>query len=114
MALPASKPNPLDTSVQIDGTQLLQAGTSESIGSNDHVDLAGTSSGVEGHPTITTGAVNEPAMELDESVTPQRGTTLNPVAMPFSPNLNAIVRPRVLPARNRGRPPWQTTGQWIM
>ena len=41
------------------------------------MDLTGTSSG-EGNPVSTICAVNEPAMAVDESVTSQVGTTLNP------------------------------------
>ena len=113
MALPASKPNPLDTSLQIDGSQLLPAGTPESIRNTDQEDLTGTSSGGS-NPASTTGAVNKPAMASDESVTSQGGISLNPDAIPFSPSPGDIAQPRVLPARNRRRPPWQTSEQWIM
>ena len=80
MALPASKPNPLDTSLQIDGSQLLPAGTPESIRNTDQVNLTGTSSGGS-NPASTTGAVNKPAMASDEPVTSQGGISL--ILMPF-------------------------------
>ena len=113
MALPASKPNHLDTSLQIDGFQPLPAGTPESIRNTDQVDLTGTSSG-ESNPTSTTGAVNKPAMASDETVTSHEGTSPNPDVMPFSPSPGVIGQPRVLPARNRRRPSCQTSDQWIM
>ena len=44
MALPASKPNPLDTSVLIDGTQPSPADTTTSIENPEQEDLVGSSS----------------------------------------------------------------------
>ena len=76
---PTLKPNSLDTSVQIDGTQPLAAGTSASIGNTDQadLDLAGTSSGDEENSNVTTGTRNEPLRTLDKYITPQGVITLN-------------------------------------
>ena len=77
------------------------------------MDLTGTSSGGS-NPASTTGAVNKPVMASGKSVTSQGGISLNPDAILFSPSPGDIAQPRVLPARNRRRPQWQTSNQWFM
>ena len=113
MALPTSKPSPLDTGVLIDGTQPSPADTTTSIGNTEQADLVGTSSGDEESSAATTDAVNEPARSSQKYAIPQRRSTLNPLAQPFHPTPADIAQPKVLPARNRRRPTWQTSGDWI-
>ena len=57
MALHASKPSPVDTSLLKDGTQT--SGTSTSIRNTEQADLAGTSSGDEESSAATADVVNE-------------------------------------------------------
>ena len=113
LALPASKRSSMDTSVLIDGTQPSSADTTTSIGNTEQADLVGTSSGDEQSSATTTDTVNEPAMSSEKYVIPQRSATLNPLAKPFHPTPADIAQPKVLPARNRRRPTWQTSGDWI-
>ena len=113
MALPSSKPSPLDTSVLIDGTQPSPADTITSTGNTEQADLVGTSSGDEESSAITTDALNEPARSSEKYVVPQRRSTLNPLAQAFHPTPAVIAQPRVFPARNRRRPTWQTSSDWI-
>ena len=113
MALPASKPNSLDTSLLLDGNQPSLVNTSSLIDNTGQVDLAGTSSEEEDSSAVTIDAVNVPARPSDKYVVPQKKTTLNPLAIPFRPRPADIAQPRVLPSRTRRRPTWQTSGDWI-
>ena len=113
MALPASKPNSLETSLLIDGNQPLPADTTSVVDSTGQVELAGTSSDDEDSSGATNDAVNVPTVSSDKHILPQGGTTLNPLAKEFHPKPADIAQPRVLPTRSRKPPAWKTTGDWI-
>ena len=112
MALPASKPNSLDTSQLVDGIQPLPADTSAAIDSAGQVDLTDTLSYDEDTET-TDDAGDSNSVPVNEKSVPLKGITLNPLAKEFQPKHNNIAQPRALPARDRRKPTWQTSGDWI-
>ena len=112
MALPASKPNSLDTSQLVDGIQPLPADTSAAIDSAGQVNLTDTLSYDEDTET-TVDAGDSNSVPVNEKSVPLKGITLNPLAKEFQPKHNNIAQPRALPARDRRKPTWQTSGDWI-
>ena len=113
MALPASKPSPLDTSVLIDGIQPSPADTTTSIGNTEKADLVGTSSGDEESSAATTDAVNEPARSSEKYVIPQRRPLKILWPSHFIPHQLTLRNQRSYLRKNRRRPTWQTSGDWI-
>ena len=71
MALPASKPNSLDTSQLVDGTQPLPADTSAAIDSAGQVDLTDTSSYDEDTET-TVDAGDSNSVPVNDNSVPLR------------------------------------------
>ena len=109
IALPASKQNSLETSLLIDGNQLLLADTLSVIDSTGQDELTGTSSDNEDSSSATNNAVNVPTVSSDKHVLPQEGTTLNPLANEIHPKPADMAQPRVLPTRSRKPPTWPPT-----
>ena len=64
--------------------------------SRDAVDTAST----------TDGGIEQAGLAVPRYVIPQKRSTLNPLATPFTTRLTApgTLRPRVLPSRSRGKP----------
>ena len=118
MALPASKPDLLDTSIPTESIQPLPVDTTTSGDNTGQDDLADTSVDTEGSSADTGDAGSQAAIQPDKYVIPQRrpGYILDPTAKPFSPRFPDSahsVRPRVLPSRSRQKPRWQTSGHWV-
>ena len=118
MALPASKPDLLDTSIPTESIQPLPVDTTTSGDNTGQDDLADTSVDTEGSSADTGDAGSQAAIQPDKYVIPQRrpGYILDPTAKPFSPRFPDSahgVIPRVLPSRSRQRPQWQTSGHWV-
>ena len=90
MALPASKPNPLDKSLPACSTQLLPVITTDTVDSADQVDLADTSSNDEVSSAKSEDAGTQSVSQPNKYVIPPKrrgyqGSTLNPLATPFTP-----------------------------
>ena len=114
MALPLSKPavdstvepsnssQPSPVEVETEGDNL---GSKQ--GSGDPVDTASTSDGGT--------SIEQAGLAVPRYVIPQRRSTLNPLAPPFTPRLTSpgTLRLRVLPSRTRRKPMWQTGGDWV-
>ena len=118
MALPAFKPDLLDTSIPTESIQPLPVDTATSVDNTGQDDLADTSVDTEGSSADTGDAGSQAAIQPDKYVIPKRrpGYILDPTAKPFSqrfPDSAHSVRPRVLPSRSRQRPRWQTSGHWV-
>ena len=118
MALPASKPDLLDTSIPTESIQPLPVDTTTSGDNTGQDDLADTSVDTEGSSADTGDAGSQAAIQRDKYVIPQRrpGYILDPTAKPFCPRFPDSahsVRPRVLPSRSRQKPRWQTSGHWV-
>ena len=115
MALPASKPNPLDTSLRAGSTQPLPVVTTDTVYSADEMDLADTSSNDEVSPARSEDAGTQSASQPTKYViAPKRrgyqGSTLNPLATSFTPRSQEPQRTG--PARTRRKPRWQINGDW--
>ena len=103
MALPASKPDLLDTSIQTESIQPLPVDTTTSGNNTDQDDPADTSVDTEGSSADTGDAGKQAAIQPDKYVIPRRRPRyiLDPTAKPFSPRFPDSahgVRPRVLPS----------------
>ena len=87
MALPASKPDLLDTSIPTESIQPLPMDTTTSGDNTGQDDLADTSVDTEGSSAETGDAGTQSATQPDKYVIPQRrpGYILDPTAKPFSP-----------------------------
>ena len=112
MALPPSKPGvnhnvalPNSSQPSPDETQTVSYNVKFNQGLRDAVDSASTAD----------GGIEQAGLEVPRYVIPQRRSTLNPPAPPFTPRLTSpeVLRPRVLPSRTRKKPVWQTGGDWI-
>lgn len=122
MALPASKPNHLDTSLSTDGTQPLPVVTSDNVDNTVQDDSADSSSNNEVNSADTENAGTQAASQSDRYVVPQRrpgyqGSILNPLAESYTPRIQRsahVPQPKVLPSRIRRKPQWQTTGNWLI
>ena len=94
MALPASKPNPLDTSMPAGSIQPLPVVTADKVDSADQVDLVETSSNDEVSSAKSEDAGTQSVSQPNKYVIPPKrpgyqGSTLNPLATPFSKVLRA-------------------------
>ena len=115
MALPASKPNLLDNSLPAGSTQPLPVVTTDTVDSADQVDLADTSSYDEVSSAKSEDAGTQSVSQPNKYVIPPKrpgyqGSTLNPLATPFTPRSQGPQRTR--PARTRRKPRWQINGDW--
>ena len=115
MALPASKPNLLDNSLPAGSTQPLPVVTTDTVDSADQVDLADTSSYDEVSSAKSESAGTQSVSQPNKYVIPPKrpgyqGSTLNPLATPFTPRSQGPQRTR--PARTRRKPRWQINGDW--
>ena len=122
MALPASKPDHLDTSIPTESYQPSQVDTLDSVDNTVQDDSADTSMEVEESSADTRGAGTATVTQSDSQpgkyVIPARrpGYVLDPTAKPFTPRFldtAHTAKPRVLPSRTRRQPLWQTTGNWV-
>ena len=122
MALPASKPDHLDTSIPTESNQPSQVDTLDSVDNTVQDDSADTSMEVEESSADTRGAGTATVTQSDSQpgkyVIPARrpGYVLDPTAKPFTPRFldtAHTAKPRVLPSRTRRKPLWQTTGNWV-
>ena len=122
MALPASKPDHLDTSIPTESNQPSQVDTLDSVDNTVQDDSADTSMEVEESSADTRGAGTATVTQSDSQpgkyVIPARrpGYVLDPTAKPFTPRFldtTHTAKPRVLPSRTRRQPLWQTTGNWV-
>ena len=122
MALPASKPDHLDTSIPTESNQPSQVDTLDSVDNTVQDDSADTSMEVEESSADTRGAgiatVTQSDSQPGKYVIPARrpGYILDPTAKPFTPRFldtAHTAKPRVLPSRTRRKPLWQTTGNWV-
>ena len=115
MAIPASKSDLLDTSV-------LPVNTADTAGNTGQDDLGDSKSNNEVSSADTGNSGTQTATQSDRYVIPPRrpgyqGSTLNPLARPFIPRFPDSAhgaRPRVLPARAKRKPQWQTTSNWVI
>ena len=116
MALPASKPNLLGTSLPAGSTQPLPVVTTDTVDSADQVDLAGTSSNDEVSSPKSEDAGTQSVSQPNKYVIPPKrrgyqGSTFNPLATPFTQRSQWPLRTR--PARIRWKPRWQINGDYI-
>ena len=112
MALPLSKPG-VDSTLEPSNSSQPSPVEVETVGDNlgskqgsrDAVHTASTSD----------GGIEQAGLAVPRYVIPQRRSTLNPLAPPFTPRLTSpgTLRPRVLPSRTRRKPVWQTGGDWV-
>ena len=100
MALPPLKPGvnhnvalPNSSQPSPDETQTVSYNVKFNQGLHDAVDSASTAD----------GGIEQAGLEVPRYVIPQRRSTLNPLAPPFTPRLTSpeVLRPRVLPSRTR-------------
>ena len=115
MALPASKPNSLDTSLPAGITEHLPEVTTDTVDSVDQVDFVDTLSNNEfsSAESEVTGKqyVSKPDTYMIPPKRPRyQGSTLTPLATPFIPRSQWPHRTR--PARTRRKPRWQINGDW--
>ena len=70
---------------------------------------------VEDTASTADGGIEQAGLAVARYVIPQRRSTLNPLAPPFTPRLTSpgTLRLRVLPSRTRRKPMWQTGGDWV-
>ena len=89
IALPASKPDLLDTSIPTESIQPLPVDTTTSVDSTDQDDLADTSVDTDWRSADTGDAETQASIKLDKYVIPQRrpGFILDPTAKPFIPRI---------------------------
>ena len=115
MAVPASKPNPLDTSLSAGSTQPLPVVTADTVDSADQVDLADTSSNDEVSSAKSEDAGTQSVSQPNRYVIPLKrpgyqGSTLNPLATPLTPRTPGPQRTQ--PARTWRKQRWQINGDW--
>lgn len=113
MALPASKQNPLDSSMSFDSSQPLSGETSSLQDMTEQSDLADASRVDEVSSALTPDAEETQASPVvPRYICPHRRSKLNPLAEPFQPRSLSPTfcsRPSVTAPRVRRRPNWQTT-----
>ena len=121
MALPLSKPVE-DSSIELSNSSQTSPFEGEIVSDNLESETVSDNLGSrqESRDAVDTasasdGGTEQAGLAVPRYVIPQRRSTLNPLAPPFTPRVTSpgTLQPRVLPSRTRRKILWQTGGDWV-